>query len=164
MNETALSIYLGDHLAAMTGECELVARVAQENENSPWNGFLRRYQPEVKEQYVRLETMIEQLGYPKSALKEAAGWLLEKVGRLKLNDRLTKYSPLSRLVEFEALIAAAQLRYCLWKSLETAQDPVTQSLADYAKLREQAERHLEQLADEHRRAADLALRIPTGPR
>jgi hypothetical protein len=51
-------------------------------------------------------------------VKESAGWAAEKVGRLKLNGSLWRYSPLSRITELEALLLAADATAAMWRSLE----------------------------------------------
>jgi hypothetical protein len=52
--------------------------------------------------------------------KNAAGWLAEKVGRLKFNGRLLGYSPLSRLEELEALCIGVEGKLSLWRTLKIA--------------------------------------------
>jgi len=42
---------------------------------------------------------MEELGVSRSRLKPAGAWVLEKLGRVKLNGQLRGYSPLSRLLE-----------------------------------------------------------------
>ena len=44
----------------------------------------------------------------------------ELVGRLKTNGRLSTYSPLSRLLELEMLLAGIDAKRSLWRSLNTA--------------------------------------------
>ncbi len=46
---------------------------------------------------------MEKLQVKRDHLKVLAGWVAEKLGRLKPNGQLLGYSPLSRLVELEAL-------------------------------------------------------------
>ena len=50
-------------------------------------------------------------------VKVAGGWTAEKVGRLKLNGRFAGYSPLSRVLELEGLIAGVNGKLALWHSL-----------------------------------------------
>lgn len=49
-----------------------------------------------------------QLGIPLSRPKTTAGWPAEKAGRLKLNGRLLRRSPLSGLVELEMMHLAVE--------------------------------------------------------
>lgn len=118
MENNRFAIYLNDHLAAMTAENELAKRVASENHGTELAKFLDGYCSAVGEQREALKSILHEIGGSESLLKESVGWLAEKAGRFKLNDSLIAYSPLSRLLETEALIAAARMRLLLWQSLE----------------------------------------------
>jgi hypothetical protein len=60
-------------------------------------------------------------------VKMAAAWSAEKLGRLKLNGRILGYSPLSRVVEIEALTLGVTGRILLWEAL-AATEPVAAQL------------------------------------
>ena len=60
------------------------------------------------------------LGVKPSTVKDAAGWTAEKLGRLKPNNSLVGYSPLSRVVELEGLVIGVTGKLALWESLRTA--------------------------------------------
>ena len=50
-------------------------------------------------------------------LKTTAAWVAEKAGRLKLNGSIVSYSPLSRLVELEALTLGVHGKVLMWQAL-----------------------------------------------
>jgi hypothetical protein len=60
---------------------------------------------------------MERLGVRVDRAKVMAGWIAEKLGRLKLNGRLLSYSPLSRLMELELLILGVTGKLALWRAL-----------------------------------------------
>jgi hypothetical protein len=64
---------------------------------------------------------MELLEVKRSRSKVAGAWAAEKLGRLKLNGRLTGYSPLSRLVELEMLHLAITGKIQLWQALDETQ-------------------------------------------
>ncbi len=66
--------------------------------------------------------LMSRLGIRRDPLKQAVGWSLEKAGRLKLNGRLTEYSPLSRLVEMEGLWTGVNGKLSLWRALMAVAD------------------------------------------
>src|SRR3954471_13184248 len=99
-----LAIYLNDHLAGAPAGLELVRRARGTNAGTPLGDFLAGLAVEIEEDRNSLERIMERLGVGKDRLKVAAAWTAEKGGRLKLNGRLTGYSPLSRLVEVEGLM------------------------------------------------------------
>jgi hypothetical protein len=117
-----LPIYLNDHLAGATLGLELVRRAQRENEGTPLGDFLRGLADEIAEDRRTLVQLMERLGIEPSRPKVAAGWVSEKVGRLKLNGQLTGYSPLSRLVELEGLTTGIEGKRALWLALAEIAD------------------------------------------
>jgi hypothetical protein len=154
-----LRIYLQDHLAGATGGVELARRVRGSNRGSAFGDPLARLADEIEADKKALEGVIDDLGFGADRPKNAAAWTLEKAGRLKLNGRLTGYSPLSRMVELEGLIGGVSSKISLWETLieVSAQEP----RLDRERLRRLAERGaeqrrtLEELRDRAARAAFL---------
>ncbi|MGH2883806.1 MAG: hypothetical protein ACRDPA_14110 [Solirubrobacteraceae bacterium] len=50
-------------------------------------------------------------------IKVFGGWGVEKLGRLKFNGQVLGYSPLSRIVELEALSLGVHGKRALWRTL-----------------------------------------------
>jgi len=98
-----LALYLNDHLAGATAGLELLRRSARANRNSAAGQVLAGIEEEVTEDRRTLLEMMRNLDVPVHRHKIVAGWVVEKVGRLKLNRRLLRRSPLSNLMEWEAL-------------------------------------------------------------
>jgi hypothetical protein len=112
-----LSTYLNDHLAAATGGVELAKRALSSNQGTPYEGLLRDVAATLEADKDRLLEAMDELEVGKNAIKESLGWIAEKVGRLKPNDQLTGYSPLSRVVELEALTLILGANRALWATL-----------------------------------------------
>jgi hypothetical protein len=125
-----LDVYLNDHLAGATGGIELCRRAQRENSGTALGAFLERLLREIVEDRRTLEEVAARLGADRSPFKPAAAWALEKAGRLKLNGRVRGYSPLSRLIELEALQAGVSAKRSLWQVLAVAfpEDPRLQGL------------------------------------
>lgn len=121
-NEKHLSIYLNDHLAATIAGCDLTRRAASSNKGTALGDFLERLAAEAEEDKQTLEKLMEEIGVTKNLLKDAAAWLSEKVGRLKLNGQLVGYSDLSRLIELDGISAGLEAKACLWRSLRGISD------------------------------------------
>ena len=64
-----------------------------------------------------LEETMEAFGVDKALLKTAGAKVGEVLGRLKPNEHLTGYSPLSRVLELEMLRSGVQGKLALWDSL-----------------------------------------------
>jgi hypothetical protein len=110
-SERLLHIYLGDHLAAITGEHELAKRCMSSNKATALGDHLeQRLIPALQEDRA------------KAGWKQGAAWVAVRAGRLKLNGQITGYSPLSRLLELEGLCVGAESRMCLWATLTRVSD------------------------------------------
>ena len=147
-----LAVYLNDHLAGATLGLELVRRTARENRDSTLGSFLADVLlPEIEEDRRTLQRLMGQIRIAPSRPKVAAAWLAEKLGRLKLNGELRRYSPLSRLVELEGLAVGIEGKRSLWLALEAASDGGLNGF-DFPALAERAAFQRSRL-EEHRLAA-----------
>jgi hypothetical protein len=116
-SEAMLRTYLQDHHAGATAGRELARRAVGANGDSPYGAELSRVAGEIEEDLATLESVMEQLGVKPHALKDRAAWAAEKVGRLKPNNRLLGYSPLSRVIELEGLVIGVTGKLALWEAL-----------------------------------------------
>ena len=117
-----LAIYLNDHLAGATGGVELVRRAQASNSGTSLGEALAEVCAEIETDRATLEQVMEALEVKRNNLKVTGAWAAEKLGRLKLNGRLTGYSPLSRVVELEMLHLGITGKVQLWQALEETQD------------------------------------------
>ena len=85
-------------------------------------------------------------------VKDAGGWAAEKLGRLKPNNRLLGYSPLSRVLELEGLLIGVTGKLALWEALR---DSLGDSLdgVDFVALGDRAQEQRARLEEMRRRAA-----------
>jgi len=154
MDEKLLRIYLQDHLAASTGGRELARRARGANEGTAYGDALAKLADEVDADRRALEGIVDDLGFAPDRPKNLAAWTAEKAGRLKLNGQLTGYSPLSRMVEIEALAAGVNGKLALWHTLiELAESEPKLDRERLSRLAERAERQLETLDTLRARAA-----------
>jgi hypothetical protein len=115
-----LGIYLNDQLALSIVWRELARRTLRENRRDGLADELGGLVAEFSEDVRTLEQLIAALGVRRSRVKPAAAMAAERLGRLKPNGRLRSYSPLSRLVELDALVLALDSKRLLWQSLRDA--------------------------------------------
>jgi hypothetical protein len=116
-HDRLVGIYLRDHLAGSVAALELVERAARSNETNALGEFLTSLHEEIRADQETLLGVMKTLGVGPSRVKNGLAWTVEKAGRLKLNGRLTGYSPLSRLIELEGLITGINGKLSLWRSL-----------------------------------------------
>jgi hypothetical protein len=154
VDDKLLRIYLQDHLAVATGGLELARRARGSNKGTAYGKPLARLADEIEADRRELETAMRRLGFGSDRAKNVAAWSAEKFGRLKPNGRLTGYSPLSRMIELEGLIAGVNGKLSLWRTLhELAESEPRLDRARLAGLVERAEQQRELLDELRTRAA-----------
>src|SRR5690349_4569188 len=121
-SQMLLAIYLNDHLAGATGLIELARRSAASNRETSYGPVLAELSQEVQQDRTSLLEIMRELGVRPDPLKQAAGWIAEKAGRLKPNGRLLSYSPYSRVLELEVLLLGVQGKLALWQALQELDD------------------------------------------
>jgi hypothetical protein len=158
LSRELLPIYLNDHLAAATAGCDLARRSAGANAGNEFGDYLHEFVGEGEADRNLLEDVMARLEITRDQAKIGAGWLAEKLGRLKLNGRLLEYSPLSRVIEIEGLIAGSHARKNLWRTLAAA-SPEEPRIADidYVQLVQRVDEQLEKLEELHERAVGAML-------
>jgi hypothetical protein len=113
-----LGIYLNDHLAGSTLGMELAQRIAASARYLPTSdNVLNRLAAEIKEDRAALLEIMNTLGIRIDGYKVFAAWAGEKAGRLKLNGRLLRRSPLSNLEELEMLRLGVEGKGAGWRTL-----------------------------------------------
>jgi hypothetical protein len=113
-----LKTYLQDHHAGSTTGLELARRAARSNADDPAYGpELARIATEIDEDRETLERLMDHLGTAPHRIKDLGAWAFEKLGRLKPNNSLLSYSPLSRVVELEGLALGVTGKLALWRAL-----------------------------------------------
>ena len=145
-----LETYLQDHRAGAAMGSDLARRLAEENQGTTYQGFLVALAREIEDDVAALEQIMGRFGVTTPALKIAAAKVGERLGRLKPNERLTGYSPLSRVLELEGLRAGVQGKLALWDAL--AQLAATEQRLDaeqIAALQGKAHKQLEGLREQH---------------
>jgi hypothetical protein len=117
-----IRIYLRDHLAAAVGGAELARRTLGNNRGASFEPTLEQLAMEIEEDRQTLVRIMGSVGVTPDVMKQGAVWAFEKIARLKLNGRVLQYSPLSRLVEFEALESGIEAKRAMWAALRHVAD------------------------------------------
>ena len=152
-----LETYLQDHRAGAAMGSDLAHRLAEENAGTPYEDFLLGLAQEIDNDVEMLEQVMDRFGVSKPALKIAGAKVGERLGRLKPNEQLTGYSPLSRVLEIEALRGGVQAKQGLWDSLaELSKHDDRLDPEQMAELQAKAEKQLDGLRGQSRMAAHEA--------
>jgi hypothetical protein len=117
-----LAIHVNDHLAIAAGTIELARRVASQYGGSEFGELARTLLPRLEEDREAMAAVLAETGGRRDPLKDWAARGAERLGRLKLNGRLSGSSPLSPLVELDGLSLGIEASALLWRNLEGAAD------------------------------------------
>jgi hypothetical protein len=158
LDRKLLGIYLNDHLAGSTVGLELSRRARGSNKGNEYGDVLERIAREIEEDRETLKGLMETLEIGPDRAKVGGAWVAEKFGRLKPNGRLLSYSPLSRLVELEALALGISGKVSLWEALrEVAAEDARLDPEQLSHLADRAERQRKEVWQLRQRAAREAL-------
>jgi hypothetical protein len=137
-----LGVYLNDHLAGSTAGLGLARRLA--DAEADWAPELGRIAGEIAADRDALLELMGRLDVPVRRYKTALAWAGEKAGRLKFNRKLVARSPLSRVVELEAMRLGVEGKAAGWRTLREVADseprlPAQRLDALLARARQQAD-------------------------
>ena len=113
-----LRIYIRDHDGASSGGLHLAKRCYDANRTTSLAPQLEHLVAAISDAQSELRRIAARLDIRPSIAREATTWVASALGALKLNGRCTTYSPLSRVVELEALSAAVTGQLRLWETLQ----------------------------------------------
>ena len=151
-----LATYLNDHLAGATTGRELAKRTLSNNRGTQFEPTLEWVVGQIVEDREALLEIMRAVGAPQDHLKRLAAFAIERVGRLKPNNSLLSYSPLSRLVEFEGLLIGVTGKQAGWRALQQLEDARLADI-DLELLVQRATEQRERIEEQRVEAARLAL-------
>jgi hypothetical protein len=120
-SDRRLAIYLADHRAAADAGLARAKRFMAANADGFLGDAALEVAREIEEDVGTLDDIVTRLGCRPSPWKILAARAIELIGRLKPNGQLRGYSPLSRLIELELLIAGILAKESLWQTLAVVQ-------------------------------------------
>jgi len=120
-----LAVYLNDHLASSSAGVDLARRVAAAQAGTQAGRTLGNLAQELSEDRDALVELMRSIDAPVRSYKVVAARVAERAGRLKLNGRLVRRSPLSPLVELEALGLVVEHTGLAWRALRVAAEAET---------------------------------------
>lgn len=125
-----LDIYLDDHWAGAGAGSALAERLADENAGTVWGVDLARVADQIRSDEEVLSQIRAHFRSNGGAIKRAGALIGERLSRIKPNGRFLRYSPLSRVLELEALISGVTAKQRLWVALQQT-DQGSLSLGDF---------------------------------
>jgi hypothetical protein len=158
LDRRRLRIYLSDHRAGAVGGVSLARRSARRNRGSPLGHELQALVHDIAADARALDRACRAFGIRTSVVKRMLAAAGEQLGRLKPNGQLRGYSPLSRLLEVEALLAGIDAKRSLWLALSEigAGDMLAAAGVELERLAKRAEDQRQRLGAHHPVAARRA--------
>lgn len=156
-NRRWLAIYLQDHYAGAIAGSALFHRVADSHSDPQVRKAIADLAAQVEKDRLELDGIMASLEVPHSRPKESIAWAAEKAGRLKPNGAVLRRSPLTDVVELEALSLAVEGKTLGWKTLLTlaetepsldakqVQDLLDRAQAQQARLEELRLAHVDEV-------------------
>ncbi|MFF4451992.1 hypothetical protein [Streptomyces goshikiensis] len=117
-----LAIYLNDHLAGASSGVALIRRMARTHRGRAAGPALAELAGQIAADRESLREFMTALDVPAQWPRVVVGRLAEKTGRIKLNGRLVRRSPLSDVLELEVMRLGVEGKASLWRSLRTVAD------------------------------------------
>ncbi|MDT0378256.1 hypothetical protein RM572_05615 [Streptomyces sp. DSM 42041] len=152
-----LAVYLNDHLAGATAGTQLLRRAARRHRDDAIGRELGELAREVAEDRRSLQRIMSDLGLPRQRLRIVAGWAGERAVRFKPNGRLLRRSPLSDLIDVEAMRLGVEGKAAAWRTLaDLVADEHRLKSDDLHRLLHRAERQAEVLERLRRQSAAQA--------
>lgn len=145
-----LLIYLRNHEAAARGGCDLFARAVKSQTDRDRVFTLKVLRDQVRADLGFLRALMRDHGVRPNLAMGATAQIAERIGRLKPNGRALRRSPLSDLMEIEALVDAVAAKRTGWQALETAGIGSPPNVPSMAELCRRADEQLAQLNALHR--------------
>ncbi|MFF3886187.1 transaldolase [Streptomyces sp. NPDC001914] len=159
-----LAIYLNDHYTGATGGLELFQRAAGARKDKQAEAVLTDLARQVEQDRDALAQIMADLGVSVDRTKVAMGWVAEKAGRLKTNGHLFSRSPLSDVLEAEAMLLGVLGKAAGWRTLRVLADTDRRLDASWLDtLLERAERQSTALEELRTAAVTRALIHQTAP-
>ncbi|MDX2357631.1 hypothetical protein [Dietzia sp. PP-33] len=118
-----LHTYMQDHHAGAAAGVDLFRRVAADHEDPETRAVVSRIGDETEEDLRTQEELMTLAGTSPSMLKDLPARAAEKLGQLKPNRRFAERSPLSDLLELEALTIAVRGKELGFRALLDIGDP-----------------------------------------
>jgi hypothetical protein len=158
MGDRAMDVYLNDHLAGAMLGSDLAEQIRERHEGDPLGAVMTPLAREIEEDRERLVDLMDRMGVERNPLKQATGWLAEKVSRVKFSGMGSGQPDQSAFMALESLTLGVEGKASLWRALTEVQSQYPGLIAtDLLELIARADRQHELLERERLAAGAHAL-------
>lgn len=152
-----LALYLSDHLTGATAGLGRSQRMARDFADTDLGLDLERVARDIAQEREFLADLIDSLHLRRRPHRQAAAAVAEKVGRLKLNERLTD-SPMTPVLEVERMRSAVVGKLGGWETLAALAPDQGLPVELFTTLAERAREHADLFGRLHHHVAGSAFR------
>ncbi|MDQ6816098.1 MAG: hypothetical protein M3018_01655 [Actinomycetota bacterium] len=158
MADTAMDVYLNDHLAGAMLGSELAEQIRQRHEDSPLGELMSSIASEIEEDRQQLVDLMKRMEISQNPIKQATGWLAEKASRVKFSGIGSGEPDQSAFMALETLTLGVQGKASMWKSLREVQSQYPPlASTNLEELIARADKQVDALEHERLAAGALAL-------
>lgn len=158
IDKKLLGLYLSDHLTGSTAGLGRLERMAKDFTDTPFHSELAGLAADVGRERELLRRLIHDLGIRQRPHRQAAAWLAERAGRLKLNGRVLSRSPMTLVLESELMRAAILGKIGGWQTLEELAPQLGLDKATFTRLITEGREQIDTLGRVHDHARTNAFR------
>lgn len=151
-----VAIYLEDHRAGAAGGVALARRIADRYGDEPGFESVVSLVADIRDDERSLDTIRAATGADGGCVKRVAAVVGERIARLKLNGTIVRPSPLSRVIELEALTIGVVGKRSGWLGLRAFAGGSEIAGVDLDELVRRADAQLDELGRLHALAIELA--------
>lgn len=135
-----VATYLNDHLAGAASALDLLTHLEQALAGTATAGTLVELHADIEADRQELKTLMDHLQIDQSRVRQAAGWLAEKVSQIKLHFDDPLDGALRVFEGLEALRLALAGKQALWRALSAAAEEAPElRVLDYQRLLQRGE-------------------------
>ena len=158
MDRYLFGLYLSDHFTGATAGLERMERMTRAYRDTPFHAELAEATEQLRAERELYRDLLDRLEVPLRRHRQAAAWLGEKAGRLKLNGRIVQRSPMSAMLEAELMRSAVLGKIGGWQTLREHADQVGLDADQFDELIELDHRQLDMLDRFHAYVRERAFR------
>jgi hypothetical protein len=155
MPDSAMNLYVNDHLSGAMLGSELAAQIRDRNEGTALGELMSGLAADIEADRRDLQGLADALDVSRNPVKQAGGWAAEKWSRIKFSGAGSGDAGHGNFMAIETLSLGVAGKRCLWRALELVADryePIDR--ADMARLIARADAQLEALENARLEAAD----------
>ena len=118
MADTAIDVYLNDHLGGATLGTDLAEQIRDRHAGSPLGELMASIAIEIERDRETLLDLMKRMGTSPNPVKQATGWLAEKASRVKFAGILSGEPEHGAFMALETLALGVEGKRRMWRALK----------------------------------------------